>query len=79
MNDSFSKLGENIRETFSGSSDKQSTQTQQQDGNVCMSPGGSRILGQDLTHPSDRRDGTHTPLAWKEAKRAADSKIITEM
>ncbi|EWC46034.1 hypothetical protein DRE_04827 [Drechslerella stenobrocha 248] len=38
-----------------------------------------KILGQDLTRNEDVRDGTHTPLAWKEAKRAADSKIITEM
>ncbi|KAK6343148.1 hypothetical protein TWF718_008521 [Orbilia javanica] len=40
---------------------------------------GGRILGQDLTRQEDVRDGARTPLAWKEAKRAADSKIITEM
>ncbi|KAK6505857.1 hypothetical protein TWF481_007747 [Arthrobotrys musiformis] len=44
-----------------------------------VDPAGGRILGQDLTRQEDVRDGARTPLAWKEAKRAANSKIITEM
>ncbi|KAF3940019.1 hypothetical protein ABW19_dt0205035 [Dactylella cylindrospora] len=42
-------------------------------------PPSRQILGDDLTQADDIPDGAHTPLAWKEAKRPADSKIITEM
>ncbi|KAK6504477.1 hypothetical protein TWF506_002672 [Arthrobotrys conoides] len=62
-----------LHEGLSGSSSSLSPQVGP------VSPSSGRILGQDLTHQGDVRDGVRTPLGWKEAKRAADSKIITEM
>ncbi|KAK6335737.1 hypothetical protein TWF730_003115 [Orbilia blumenaviensis] len=69
-----SKVTSAIRETLGGGS---SLSPQVEPTNLSQSSG--RILGDDLTRQEDIRDGTRTPLAWKEAKRAADSKIITEM
>ncbi|KAK6538479.1 hypothetical protein TWF694_010062 [Orbilia ellipsospora] len=75
VNSTTSKITSTIRETLAGANSSSSTQVS----NAGPEPSSERILGQDLTRPEDMRDGAHTPLAWKEAKRAADSKIITEM
>ncbi|RVD84766.1 uncharacterized protein DFL_006491 [Arthrobotrys flagrans] len=68
-----SEVNSAIREGQSGNPPSLSPQV----GPVDSSSG--RILGQDLTRQEDVRDGIRTPPAWKEAKRAANSKIITEM
>ncbi|KAK6532628.1 hypothetical protein TWF281_006809 [Arthrobotrys megalospora] len=68
-----SKATASIREGLGGPSSSLSPQVGPTD------PSSHRILGQDLTRQEDVRDGARTPLAWKEAKRAANSKIITEM
>ncbi|KAF3158056.1 hypothetical protein TWF106_006719 [Orbilia oligospora] len=73
-NSSKSGKGTSVtREDLSGSASSLSPQV------GLISPSSDRILGQDLTRQEDVRDGARTPLGWKEAKRAADSKIITEM
>ncbi|KAF3902777.1 hypothetical protein AA313_de0204544 [Arthrobotrys entomopaga] len=71
-----SKITSTIRDTLAGTGSSSSAQASNASPEI-SSPG--RILGQDLTRPEDMRDGANTPLAWKEAKRAANSKIITEM